>query len=107
MNWKTILVSVVLFDFVVLTGYAIMEVGYIGVIASHFDHWGGIQVLADLVIACGLAVVWVVMDARERRVNAWPYVLLTLFLGSIGPLAYLLKREWSAHRLSNSGLQQL
>ncbi|MFT4564310.1 MAG: hypothetical protein ACI9BW_004073 [Gammaproteobacteria bacterium] len=43
MNWKTVLISVVLFGFVALTGYAIMEVGYIGVIASHFDHWAAFR----------------------------------------------------------------
>ncbi|MFT5418518.1 MAG: hypothetical protein ACI915_004872 [Gammaproteobacteria bacterium] len=106
MTWKTVLISVVLFNFIALTGYAIMEVGYIGVIASHFDHWGGIQVLADLVIARGLAVIWMLADARKRRVTAWPYVVLTLFLGAIGPLVYLLKREWRSHGAINPGLQR-
>lgn len=98
MNWRTFVISIVLFDFLVLTAYAVAEVGYIGVIASHFDHWGGIQVLTDLVIACTLALIWMLADARQQGLNPWPYVVLTLFLGSVGPLAYLLRREWGQRR---------
>lgn len=33
-----------------------------------------------------------VRDARARGVSAVPYVLLTLALGSAGPLVYLIRR---------------
>ena len=32
-------------------------------------------------------------DARERGLPFWPYAVLGLFLGSVGPLAYLIHRE--------------
>ena len=88
-----------------LIGYAIAQVGYVGVVASHFESWGGIQVLVDLVIACGLAAVCMIIDARKRGVNPWGYVVLTLFLGSIGPLSYLLVREWGRDSASINKLQ--
>jgi hypothetical protein len=55
-------------------------------------NWGAMQVLADLVIACLLICFWMVADARERGMNPWPYVAITLFAGSFGPLLYLLRR---------------
>jgi len=83
-----------LFDILVLTGYASAQVGYGGVVASQFESWGGIQVLVDLVIAGGLAAVCMIIEARKRGVNPWGYLVLTLFLRLIGPLSYLLVREW-------------
>jgi hypothetical protein len=105
MNWKTFVLSLVLFGFVVLTGYAVAEVGYIGLLQSHFNDWGGVQVLVDLVIACGLAVLWMTVDAPQRGINPWPYVVATVFLGSIGPLAYLVRREWRSGVARHKPLQ--
>jgi len=54
--------------------------------------WGGGQVLADLVILAVLASLWMVADARERGLNAWPFVIITLVVGSFGPLFSLVLR---------------
>ncbi len=35
-------------------------------------------------------------DAAARRLRAWPYTILILTLGSIGVLAYLIRRRFSA-----------
>lgn len=93
MNWKTAVLMFVLLDFAALSGWAIYEIGYLGIFAAGFAGPGAIQVLADLVIVCGLACVWMITDARRHRGNAWPYVLITLFAGSFGPLLYLLQRQ--------------
>ena len=37
-------------------------------------------------------------DARDRGTAVVPYVVLTLVLGSVGPLVYLLIREASVPR---------
>ena len=79
--------------FGLLTALALMEVGYFGIIEPHFKSWGAAQVLVDLVIACGLACYWMLNDVRERGVSAWPFIALTLVLGSFGPLFYLVTRE--------------
>lgn len=47
-------------------------------------------------IACGLGGLWLIGDARQRGVTAWPWLLAVLTLGSIGLLAYLFVRERSA-----------
>ena len=83
------LLMVVLAVFGVYSLYAVYEVGYLGIFASH-GHVAGMQVLADLVIALSLVMVWMVNDARAKGRNPWPYVIATLALGSLGPLCYLL-----------------
>ena len=83
------LVLLILLPFAAYSTYAIAQVGYLAIFTSHF-HTAGFQVLADLVIACLLAMVWMWRDAAASGRNVWPFLLLTLGAGSIGPLLYLL-----------------
>jgi len=92
MNAKQIGLTVLLADFICLTGYAVYEYGYVGFFQLATANLATIAALADLTIALSLIVVWMVRDARARGVSALPYVLLTLFLGSAGPLVYLIRR---------------
>ena len=93
MNWRTVIIALVLLDFAALSGYAMYQVGYLGIWQAGLSSWGAVQILADLVIVCLLACVWMVVDARQRGTNPWPYVAITLVAGSFGPLLYLLQRE--------------
>lgn len=102
MNWKSLLIALVLLDFLALTGLALWETGYVGLFQYQLATWAGVQVLVDLVIACGLIALWMYRDARQRGVNPWPYLVLTLFAGSIGPLFYLLRRFWGRQPLAQA-----
>ena len=84
---------VVLTLFSVLTALALIDVGYFGILEPHFKSWGEGQVLADLVILGALACLWMIADARECGLSVWPFLVVTLFLGSYGPLLYLVARE--------------
>jgi hypothetical protein len=92
MNRKLAIFLLVLItvDFAVLSAYAMMQHGYIGLFTNQFTNSAGWQVLADLVIVCLLAMVWMVADARRSGRVVWPYLVATLLTGSFGPLAYLL-----------------
>ena len=93
MSTRIIALAVVLVAFGVLTALALLDVGYFGILEPHFRSWGGAQVFVDLVIVCILACTWMVNDARERGLSAWPFVVITLVAGSFGPLLYLVVRE--------------
>ncbi len=102
MNAKTILLILVLAAFGALTAVALGEHGYFGIFAFHFPSSAGWQVLADLVIACLLIIVWMVGDARRTGRNPWPYVLLTLAGGSFGPLLYLLVGQFGSRKAQHA-----
>jgi hypothetical protein len=87
---RRIVLAVVLIAFLALTAAAAWQQGYLGVFASQFETLGGIQVLVDLGIAASLFLVWMWQDAKAAGRNPWPWLLLTLVAGSIGPLVYLL-----------------
>lgn len=72
------------------SGWVMLEVGYMGIWRAGLANPGALQVLVDLVIVSGLAILWMLADARARGRNAWPFVAITLFAGSFGPLLYLL-----------------
>lgn len=96
MSARLIALLVVTVAFGALSVVALLDVGYLGIFEPHFQSWGAAQVLADLVIVCLLACVWMVRDAPARGLVAWPFILLTLTAGSFGPLAYLIMREIKA-----------
>jgi len=78
--------------FSALTGWVLWQTGYLGFFAQLLSSPAGWQVMADIVIALFLVLSWMRRDARAQSRIFWPYALLTLVLGSIGPLVYLLLR---------------
>lgn len=93
MNEKQIGLSVVLVAFTGLTAVAVYEYGYIGFFEALLSNRVGWTALADLAIALMLVLAWMQRDARETGMSVLPYVVLTLALGSVGPLLYLIRRE--------------
>jgi hypothetical protein len=88
-----LLILLTLLMFGALTAVALWNHGYWGIIAPHFQSFGAAQVLADLVIALSIVMVWIWKDAKANARNPWPWFLVTLALGSFGPLMYLLTRK--------------
>lgn len=93
MSRRLIALLFVVACFGVLSTIALMNDGYLSIVFSPFSSWGGRQIFTDLAILAILACVWMTNDARERGLPAWPFILITLFLGSFGPLSYLVVRE--------------
>ena len=83
----------VLLVFLGVSTVAVVEHGYFGLWAFLFQGTAERQVALDLTIAMFLVMSWIVADARTSGVPAWPYVVVTLLTGSLGPLGYLLHRE--------------
>ena len=96
MSGRLVVLVAVTVGFGVLTALALMDVGYLGILRPHFLSWGGAQVFVDLVIMAVLACIWMLKDARERGLSAWPFIAITLVGGSFGPLLYLVVRELRA-----------
>jgi len=90
MQYKRSLAFVLVVPFVLLTLYTIHKVGYLGIFEYQFLSPAGWQVGADLVIACMLLLSWIIPEAKRKGRNPWPFVLITVVLGSIGPLLYIL-----------------
>lgn len=87
------LLTIILILFGALTIAALWRHGYWGILAPHFQSFGGGQVLMDLVIALTLVMVWMWHDAKATGRTVWPWIIVTLLLGSFGPLGYLLTRK--------------
>ncbi len=83
----------VLIGFSVLTSLALWQHGYWGIFEPQLKSFAGGQVLVDLVIALSLFLAWMFRDANARGRIPWPWLVITLALGSFGPLLYLLTRK--------------
>ena len=93
MKLKTILLAVLLADFTALTVWAFSSLT-LETLTATLSTPLGMQMTADLVIALGVAIGFIWKDAKERGLNPVGWLVLTLLTGSIGPLAYLVRREW-------------
>jgi hypothetical protein len=98
MNFRAFLLFDVLVAFLVFTLWVIASVGYVGFFQQTLSSPVGIQLFVDLVIALTFVLVWMRSDSKATGVPLAPYVVLTLVLGSVGPLSYLLHRELRSRR---------
>lgn len=87
------LLILVFIAFAALSAVAVWQHGIVGIFAWQLQNTAGMQVLADLVIALGLFCVWMWRDATAHGRRPLPWVVLTLLVGSFGPLLYLLTRR--------------
>ena len=84
---------VILLFFAGWTAVVVIDHGYTGFIELALErHWAA-QMFVDLCIALILFAGWMIDDARSRGTTVWPFLVLTLFTGSIGPLLYLSLRS--------------
>lgn len=101
MSFQRLFAIILLIPFTVLSAYAVMQVGYIGIVDYAFASPAGWQVFADLVIALLLVFNWLIPEAKRAGINPWPWVVITLFLGSFGPLLYLALNGTKSRRLKD------
>jgi hypothetical protein len=98
---RIVLLSLVLVVFVAVEIAAIAAFGYIGVFEAMATNEATRLGFLDLVVSLGLVLVWMRQDAGQRALPFWPYAVVTLALGSAGPLAYLIYRELHATRAAS------
>ena len=92
MNQKVL--SWILFvPFLLVSITAVQQFGYMGIINHGLVNSAGWQILLDLVIACLLLLTWIIPDAKANNRNPWPFVAITVVLGSFGPLLYLMTKK--------------
>jgi hypothetical protein len=89
---KALVAALVLAGFGAYSIWVVAGYGYTGFLSLAAREPWAMQMLLDLVIACSFAIGWMVHDARKRSISPWPYIVATLALGSIGLLAYVVRR---------------
>lgn len=78
--------------FTVYSMWVVLTLGYTGFLSLAMREPWALQMLLDLVIACTFGIGWMVHDARPRSITTWPFVIATVFLGSVGLLGYVVWR---------------
>lgn len=92
MNPKQVGLSLVLVGFAALNVYCFYTFGTAGFLRAALANAATVAVFIDSLIALTMVAVWMVRDAAQRGATVLPFLLLTLFLGSVGPLLYLFRR---------------
>ena len=88
----TAIAAIVLVGFGAFSIWVVATRGYTGFLdVAGRERWG-LQMLLDLTIALSVAIGWMRGDGRKRHIAIWPYVIATVLLGSIGVLAYCVRR---------------
>ena len=103
MSTRRILLAVALATFLIQTGLVLFGMGYRGFFEAVNLNAATRLMFLDVVITLTLIAVWMREDAAASGRIVVPYILLTLLLGSAGPLLYLLKRAPGARRSATAG----
>jgi len=92
---QRIALGVVLTAFLAQTGLVLTGPGFVGFFESATLNDATRLMFFELIIALVLASIWMHRDAVATGRRFWPFALVTLVLGSAGPLTYLLIRTFS------------
>jgi hypothetical protein len=98
MSIRLFVTLAVLVPFAIFTDVLVLEHGYLGFLELAMREPWALQMLLDVGIALGIFAAFAIPDAKERGLPIWPYLVASVFLGSIGALAYLVHREIAALR---------
>lgn len=90
---KNIVIVVVWLAFTAFSLVVALQHGFFGFLTLSAREPWALQMLLDLFIALSLFAGFVIKDAKEKGLRAWPWLLAMLVLGSIGALPYLLYRR--------------
>lgn len=83
----------ILVPFTVFSLWVTITHGYTGFLALAAREPWALQMLLDLALACSFGVGWMFGDAKKHALpRPWPFLVATLFLGSIGLLGYVIYR---------------
>jgi hypothetical protein len=74
--------------FAAYSTWVVWDQGYTGFLSLAWREPWGMQMLLDLTLALVMVLRGLVPHARKRNVTPWPWILATIVLGSVGPLAY-------------------
>jgi hypothetical protein len=103
---RTVLVVITAL-FSILTLAVVVRAGPIGFFEQLLSTPAGWQTLVDVTIALSLVLAWMWSDAKRHGRLWWPWAVVTVVFGSIGPLLYLLRRPASTspqvQRAASSG----
>jgi hypothetical protein len=86
------LLTVITAAFTAITVAIMLRTGLIGFYQQLLASPAAWQTLMDVTVALGLVLAWMWQDARRHGRAFWPWVPVTLLLGSLGPLLYLIRR---------------
>jgi len=100
MNRRQLVLSAALIVLLAMDAYSVYLYGFVGFFRVVLANFAGVTAFVDLLIALVLIIVWMGDDARERNVSALPFIFLTIALGSIGPLLYLIRRVAPTERVA-------
>lgn len=92
---KSLLIPV-FFAFGAFTVAADWHDGLAGIFAAIVRSYGSMQIVADMVIALSVVMVWMWQSARHTGTNIWPWVVATSGAGSFGPLPYFITSKEKA-----------
>ena len=89
-KWVLLIVTIGL---LALSVVSLLQFGIIGIFLEGFKNSATIQIFIDLVISLGLLLVCIFHDAKMKNRNFTLWLIITLAIGSFGPLLYLITRK--------------
>jgi hypothetical protein len=99
---KIALPLVVLIAFTAYSVVVAVEHGPLGFLSVLAAGGWSTQVFLDLVLTLSAFFVLATPDAQRRRIKLWPFAIAALLLGSVGVLAYFVRRQLTPQPLARA-----